>query len=131
MKHGLFWAVVVLATVMVTTGVLLAGCGRSTDALPLEFYGPNVGYEEDGSISCVITIPYPLGVALAVDMTSSEPSRIKPETIVLPAGEVYIEFSLEVIDDDIANGDVAVTLTATAPGYASDVLNLTVYDNDS
>ena len=68
---------------------------------------------------------------LVVILTSSDTSEATvPETVVIPAGQRSIVFEIDAVDDDLIDGTLSVTITATSDGYTpgSDTVNVTDFE---
>gem|GEM_PF-5919863 len=71
------------------------------------------------------------GVPLVVNLASSS-NRVKvPASVTIPAGATSATFSIDAVDNSIADGSATITLTATAGGLPSATATLTVTDNDT
>lgn len=71
-----------------------------------------------------------LSAPLTVNIASSSASAGTPAQITLPAGAATASFPVAAIDDQIAQGDRGVSITASAGGFVSGVATATVRDND-
>ena len=120
----------VLALITVMSGMFLAGCGRSSGLIPLNLYVPTSCVEGE-TVNCAVSIPYPVALPVVISITASAPCNLSTAAVIIPAGKVYVEFSLQVTDDQIANPNVSITLTASAPGYTDDVAPFTIVDAGS
>lgn len=74
--------------------------------------------------------------ALNVTLESSDPSRIAFNdqsilALVIPAGATSVTQNVSAIENDVFEGNLTVTLTATAPGLDAGANTLEVIDNDS
>ena len=70
----------------------------------------------------------PLNVTLA----SQNPSVLTvPATVVIPAGRTFATFPLTILDDTLPDGAQTSEFTASAPGFTSASLPLTVADDDA
>ncbi|KLU03814.1 Cell surface protein [Rhodopirellula islandica] len=69
----------------------------------------------------------PLEVSLVADRTDI---RI-PETIVIPSGQDSVSVPVRLIDNLLAEDNREVAITATANGFAPQVISLTIEDNDT
>ena len=130
MRKGIVATVAALVLTMLVTAVLSAGCGGSKGLIPLELYVP-VSCPEGESVDCAISIPYPSALPVVVNIAASGASNLLSAAVIIPAGEVYVEFTLEVMDDQIAAPNVSLTLTASAPGYVPDSAPFTIVDAGS
>ena len=82
---------------------------------------------DSGTISVIGT----LVSDLVVDLVSDDTSEILvPSTITIPVGQSSATFDLTVIDDPDIDGTQTVTITASAPGWSSDIGTINVEDND-
>ena len=80
--------------------------------------------------TATVTRNFVLGSPLTVSLASSIPSAVTvPHTVVIPAGEVTATFPVSALDDHVASGTRAVTITATANGVTG-FGTVTITDND-
>jgi len=69
---------------------------------------------------------------LTVSLASSDISEATvPATVTILAGQASVAFAIDAIDDTNVDGSQAVTLTASASGFASGTTSLTVLDDDA
>lgn len=69
--------------------------------------------------------------ALTVSLTSSDTSEATiPATVVIPANQTSITFSVTAVADNIPDANQTVTITATAPFYTNGTVQLTVVNVD-
>lgn len=71
-----------------------------------------------------------VGEATVLLSSSDTSQATTPAQIVIPAGQLSATFAIQAQDDAIANGTRAVTITASAGGFAS-AASLAVLDNDA
>ena len=68
---------------------------------------------------------------LTVFLQSDDTSELTvPPSVVIPAGTNAAKFNIDVVDDVIQDGGVAVTIRASAPGFGPDSFDMLVLDND-
>ena len=68
---------------------------------------------------------------LTVDLATDDPSELEvPTEVQIPAGLASVTFPIQVVDDAVVDGDVAVELFASASSHASATLSVTVADDD-
>lgn len=68
--------------------------------------------------------------ALTVNLASSDTSEATvPATVEIPAGEASTTFDVTAVDDSIPDGDVLVTITASALSYSQGSFQITVQDD--
>lgn len=69
---------------------------------------------------------------LEVRLSLSDSARLRvPDVVTIPAGEVTVEFTVEVLDDHVLNGTTTVTLTAAADGVLDAVREIQVRDHET
>ncbi len=69
---------------------------------------------------------------LVVVLSSSDvASATVPASVTIPAGQTSADFDINIIDDNVADGAVTVTITATASGLTTDTVQITVSDDES
>jgi len=69
--------------------------------------------------------------ALTVTISSDESEVLAPESVVILAGQLSVEFTVSGVDDNEADGNQVVSVTATTPGFESSVGNVEVIDDGS
>lgn len=68
---------------------------------------------------------------LVVNLSSSDTSELTvPKTVTIPANESFVTFSINAVNDSIADGNQDVVITLTATGYAADTLAVRVRDHE-
>ena len=70
-------------------------------------------------------------IVLAVTGTASGSDYTLPSTLTLPAGETSATVTLAATDDDLAEGDETVTISATHCGRSLSFTTVTIPDNDA
>lgn len=90
---------------------------------------PNV-VESAGSLLGSVMISPPQASPMTITISSSDASEAGTTTATIPAGNSSAPFTLPVVDDSIADGAQAVTITASAPGLISGSSVLSVRDDD-
>ena len=99
---------------------------------PVTVTVPTDAREGMGVVAGAIRIPNALTSDLTVSLASSDPSRLSvPATVVIPAGQVSAPVPVTIIDDGLLNGPEAVSITASATGYAAGTATTTVHDNET
>ena len=69
--------------------------------------------------------------ALTVTIDHDETSRLGfPSSVTIPSGDQYFDFSIDVIDDEVVQGDQVISTTVSASGFIPDTADLTVVDDD-
>jgi uncharacterized repeat protein (TIGR01451 family) len=64
-------------------------------------------------------------------LSSGKPSKLQvPAPVVIPAGQTSAVFSVTIPDDSLTDGTQIVPVSATASGFATNTVNVTVKDND-
>lgn len=74
-----------------------------------------------------------LNLTYTFTIRNSNPSRVRvPNTVVLPAGAMQVQFPIDAIDNTVNDGDQPVTITVSKPGFFLDpnTIGLTVIDDD-
>ncbi|MGC3959474.1 MAG: M36 family metallopeptidase [Verrucomicrobiota bacterium] len=107
----------------------------SIDATPatiLRLTIPSLATEGDGTVGGLVTaLPAPT-TNLTVLLTSSDPTEMTtPATVTVLAGQTNAAFNLTIVNDMELDGGQAVSLHATASGYASADAAITVLDNET
>jgi ribosomal protein S16 len=79
-----------------------------------------------------ITRSGPVDTALVVALSSNDPnSATVPTTVTIPAGQASTTFTIGAVDDAIADGDKAVTISAKVLGYTDATDSISVLDNET
>ena len=93
------------------------------------------GFNEGaGSSAAMATLSRsgPIGAALTVSLKSSNPARVTvPATVVIPANQSEVKFPVSAVDNTVMDGQVDVTITASAEGLTTATAKVTVSDNDT
>ena len=99
---------------------------------PVNLVVPTNATEGDGTVAGTLGIPAALATDLVVSLTSSDANRVTvPATETIPAGQTTFAWPITIIDDNLLNGPEAVTIAASAPGYAPVTGTITVHDNET
>jgi hypothetical protein len=84
------------------------------------------------ALSGFVTRDRGLDADLVVNLSSSDTSKLTtPSSVTIPAGSTTAFFTLDTQDDGEIDGTQTVTISASAPGYASSAVNVQVTDDDS
>ena len=88
--------------------------------------------ENAGSVNATVTrgntdIDQPLTVQLASDSVRLAPSP----TVTIPASQTSVTFPIDVIDNQLLDGNTTVTVTATAAGYNAAAVSIPVTDYET
>ncbi|MEC7679693.1 MAG: DUF4465 domain-containing protein, partial [Planctomycetota bacterium] len=68
---------------------------------------------------------------LTVDLAVDDSSRVGlPASVTIPANTSFVDFSLELINDDLVNGDQSVLVSASATGQIGDQESLLILEDD-
>ncbi len=68
---------------------------------------------------------------LTVQSSSTDTSEIEvPPAVTIPAGDMFAEFPIHAVDDDLVDGTQTVAILADADGYATGVASISVLDDD-
>ena len=77
-----------------------------------------------------VAIPTALAADLLVALTSSDITEaIVPSSVIIPAGSTFANFDVTAVNDSLADGAQTLDLTASATGYTSASLAVTVTDD--
>ena len=96
-----------------------------SSASVLESAGPNA------ATGTVTRSNSDIDAALTVFLESSDESEAElPPSVTIPAGAASAQFSVEAIDELLADEDEVVALTASASGYVDGTADITVLNND-
>jgi uncharacterized repeat protein (TIGR01451 family) len=73
-----------------------------------------------------------LATNLTVALRSSDPTALSvPAEVTILAGQTAAPFDLTVLDDDVVDGEQAVSLTATAPGFGDGSGRVLITDDET
>lgn len=87
--------------------------------------------ENDAPLRTFVTRNTPTTNALTISLSSSDAARLGvPANATFAAGESTASFDITPLDDQIANGDSVVTISASATGLQTGQGEVTVTDND-
>jgi hypothetical protein len=85
----------------------------------------------NGATTGVVSIPTALAADLTVNLTSSDITEATvPASVTILQGTTSIPYTINAVNDFIVDGNQAVSITASAPGYLSAVVNLAVADDN-
>jgi hypothetical protein len=71
--------------------------------------------EDGGAVQFTIARPLGLSGRIAIDLEASHPSQVAlPDEVVLPEGQDSVQFDVQIIDDDVAERPIEVTILAQA-----------------
>ncbi|MFV2070795.1 MAG: hypothetical protein ACC645_27830, partial [Pirellulales bacterium] len=87
--------------------------------------------EGSASLEATVTRNGDVSSDLTVTITPSDPAQVTlPLQVVIPAGQYSKRFDVAAAVDGIVDGDVQVTVTATAVGYTDGSVDVDVIDAD-
>jgi subtilisin family serine protease len=79
-----------------------------------------------------VSLGSPAGAAITVNLASSNTLEIQvPATVIIPAGQSTATFNITVVNDNLIDGSVATSVTASVPNWTSGSASITVIDNES
>ncbi|MDB6064476.1 MAG: hypothetical protein JWR26_684 [Pedosphaera sp.] len=79
-----------------------------------------------------VSIANPFWSDLVISLATSDPTKLTvPATVTIPAGQTNATFDLTVIDNSVLDGTELVSVTASAPNYASGSASIPVFDNET
>ena len=111
--------------------VSLAWIANATPALTLSA-SPTTFCENAGAVAATgtLSIPTPAVTDLVISLASSDTTEAKvPDSVTLTAGHTSATFPIEAVDDLLADGSQAVTITAAASSYLATQMDLAVDDD--
>ena len=91
----------------------------------------NVIDENAGTKASLLTIRRTSGspIPLTVNLSSSDTTELRlPQSVVIAANSNEAQVDLEAIDDTLLDGNIVVTITASATGFANGTTQVTVAD---
>ena len=119
------------SVLVIVLALLLLGCGAFDKQLYL--YVPG-GIDEAtpsaGSVTVAYPVPSTLSIQLSVSGNGKERIALDPGGLEIAEDGVIATFTLTAINDVIVGNDYTATITATAAGYTSDSVNITIISED-
>ena len=98
----------------------------------LTLTGPATAAEGDTPRTLTVAINASLGSNLTVNLASSNTGKVTvASSVVIPAGQQSTTFSATIVNNALRDGSQPATVTASAAGYQSGALDLTIRDNDA
>ncbi len=92
---------------------------------------PNVTLEGTATTATIRRSGSNNAAALTVTLSVSNSRVALPATVVIPAGAASTTFKVNAVDNQIADGDLTVTVTASASGFTSSSAAFQVRDNET
>ena len=95
---------------------------------------PAVFSENSGPSASIgsVNVSSPAPTDLVVGLASSNTNAASvPASVTIPAGQTSASFSISAVDNALSDGTKTVTITATASGYVSGTVQLTVTDDEA
>lgn len=93
---------------------------------------PLIISEDAGEEAAILTISRtgPLHDSLLVTLSNSDASQLQvQETVEIPEGAASLDVSIHAVDNQVDDGDVLVSLTASAPGHVNGMAQIQVLDD--
>jgi hypothetical protein len=98
----------------------------------LTLTGPATAAEGDTPRTLTVAINASLGSDLTVNLASSNTGKVTvASSVVILAGQQSATFSATIVNNALRDGSQPATVTASAAGYQSGALDLTIRDNDA
>jgi len=118
--------------VVILLALLLPGCSGFDKQLYLYVPGGIIegAPDSNGSVTVAHAVPSPLSIQLSVSGTGKDRIVLNPGGLEIVEDGVTATFLLSVIDDAIEVNDATATITATAAGYTSDSVDITIFTDD-
>lgn len=87
--------------------------------------------ENGGTVTGTVTRNTPTGSSLSVSLASLDTSEATvPASIVIPAGQTSVTFTVSGVDDSVTDGSISTDITAAATDHESDRESIVVTDDD-
>ena len=93
---------------------------------------PNMILEDAGENASILTLTRtgPIDAPVSVTLTNGDPSEIAlPEMVEIPAGADSVEVPIHAVDDPADDGDVIVSITASAQDFLNGSVEVQVLDD--
>ena len=88
--------------------------------------------EGAGTVQGTLGVSAPPAVAVAVSMSSSDPTALTvPATVTIPAGQTSVNFPVTIIDDNRINGTHSATITAHVTNWTDGTATVSILDNEN
>ncbi|MBB5036428.1 M36 family metallopeptidase [Prosthecobacter dejongeii] len=101
------------------------------DAPAILLTGPSFTREGDSSVVLTATVNTVQVSDRVLLLTNSDASELDmPSSVMIPAGQSQVQFSMTGVDDALRDGTQQVVIAASAVGYASATRTVTVADNE-
>ncbi|MGB7345108.1 MAG: DUF4465 domain-containing protein [Pirellulaceae bacterium] len=101
--------------------------------LPIDIADREVS-EADGNAATIVRVSRPdndIAKPMVVSLTTSTTGVINiPTSVTIPVGQRYVEFSVGVVDDQIAAGPKDVSIVAAANGFVDGSVSIKVVDDE-
>ena len=109
--------------------------GSSNDMDPiLEAIFDTLVVSEDAGAEAIfvdVVTPEPVSTDLVLNISISDGTELAgPITEIIPAGDDFIFFELDAVDDALVDGNQSVTVTISAAGFQDAVQTIVVTDNE-
>lgn len=106
--------------------------GTTTPTLTLSAAQTSFAENASGTITGTVSVNTAPAADLTVSLVSADlTAATVPATVTIPAGQTTATFAITPVDDTEIDGSQSATLTATADGYTTGTLNLTVTDDEA
>ncbi|MBN2703745.1 MAG: hypothetical protein JXR23_05985, partial [Pontiellaceae bacterium] len=92
---------------------------------------PKIVDEGDGHVEGSLLISSLPTEDLIIELTSSNPEKIKGQRILLPEGINQISFALEVLDNLLIEGVQSATIGVSTQGYSAGEISIFIQDDES
>jgi len=92
---------------------------------------PQTTFEGAGSIAGALMIDQAPDADVLVEVVSNNPEKIGSSTVVIPAGQTFVSFSLPVLDDAKIDGVQTATIEARVQNWSSSRASVFVFDNET
>lgn len=112
-----------------------AGASNTFDVIPppsLQVSLPATAAESVGNVSGTVTLSAAQVTDTTVSLSSSDTTEASPAspTVVIPAGMTSAPFTLNIVNDTLADGGQSVDVTASVAGFVAGLGSISVLDDD-
>jgi hypothetical protein len=105
---------------------------NDNETATLSVAAPTTAIEGVGSVAGTVTVSAAPDSAVAVALTSSDPTAAQvPATVTIPAGQTSANFTITVVNDTKIDGTQPATLTAHVENWTDGTSVINVLDNEN
>jgi len=92
---------------------------------------PQTTFEGAGTIGGAVMIDPVTDEDVILDLVSNNPSKVAGRSIVVPAGQGLVSFSLNMMDDNLIDGIQTATIAAHVQNWTGSQASIFIFDNET